>query len=124
MNLLSPVAAPAAPVAPAPSILAAAHHLLGHLERGERVDATILRGAMEAAFGACDASGAWDWKAAYDACEAATVLMLRKYGKPLFHGLLAGVDLDANRRIAEVHLMAASVLASNDRVRHSGSPLD
>ncbi|MFG1314635.1 strawberry notch-like NTP hydrolase domain-containing protein [Xanthobacter autotrophicus] len=84
MNLLSPVAAPAAPVAPAPSILAAAHHLLGHLERGERVDATILRGAMEAAFGACDASGAWDWKAAYDACEAATVLMLRKYGKPLF----------------------------------------
>ena len=57
--------------------------LLPHLERGQRVDAAILRTAMEAAFGASDASGAWDWKTAYDACEAATVLFLRKYGKAL-----------------------------------------
>src|SRR3546814_1152965 len=35
---------------------------------------------MEAAFGASDTSGAWDWKTAYDACEAATVLFLRKFG--------------------------------------------
>ena len=42
-----------------------------------------LRAAMEAAFGASDAAGAWDWKLAYDACEAATVLFLRKYGKAL-----------------------------------------
>ncbi|SDX52393.1 C-terminal domain on Strawberry notch homologue [Paracoccus sanguinis] len=39
---------------------------------------------MEQAFGESDASGVWDWKTAYDACEAATVLFLRKYGKPLF----------------------------------------
>ena len=38
---------------------------------------------METAFGASDAAGAWDWKTAYDACEAATVLFLRKYGKAL-----------------------------------------
>jgi predicted RNA methylase len=84
MNAILPVTAPVAPVAPASAILAAAHHLLGHLERGERVDAPILRAAMEAAFDASDTSGAWGWKAAYDACEAATVLFLRKYGKPLF----------------------------------------
>ena len=35
---------------------------------------------MEAAFGASDASGAWNWKTAYDACEAATILFLRRYG--------------------------------------------
>ena len=35
---------------------------------------------METAFGASDATGAWDWKTAYDACEAATVLFLRKFG--------------------------------------------
>jgi predicted RNA methylase len=29
------------------------------------------------------AAGAWDWKTAYDACEAATVLFLRKYGQSL-----------------------------------------
>ena len=39
-----------------------------------------LRAAMERAFGASDAEGAWDWKTAYDACEAATVLFLRKFG--------------------------------------------
>ena len=68
----------------AAAILAAAVHLLPHLEQGRPVDAATLRTAMEQGFGASDASGAWDWKAAYDACEAATVLFLRKYGKPLF----------------------------------------
>jgi len=91
MNDLSPIAAAqAAPLSPVPhpdaagAIIAAAERLLPHLERGQRIDAAILRAAMEAAFGASDASGAWDWKAAYDACEAATVLFLRKYGKALF----------------------------------------
>jgi len=68
----------------AAQVFAAAGLLLPHLERGQRVDAAALRGAMEAAFGASDAAGAWTWKLAYDACEAATVLFLRKYGKPLF----------------------------------------
>jgi predicted RNA methylase len=89
MNDLSPIAAhPAAslpPVVPhsdAPgAILAAAQQLVPHLEHGQRIDAAILRAAMEAALGA---SGVWDWKTAYDACEAATVLFLRKYGKALF----------------------------------------
>ncbi|MHC2582046.1 hypothetical protein ACVI1J_005782 [Bradyrhizobium diazoefficiens] len=66
-------------------IITAAEQLLPHLERGRRIDAAILRAAMEAAFGASDATGAWNWKMAYDACEAATVLFLRKYGKALFH---------------------------------------
>lgn len=85
-----PRAAPAAslPLAPdappAAAILAAAGYLLPHLEQGRVIDAAILRSAMEQAFGASDASGAWDWKTAYNACEAATVLFLRQYGKPLF----------------------------------------
>ncbi|WP_123195422.1 strawberry notch family protein [Pannonibacter phragmitetus] len=64
-------------------VFAAAGLLLPHVERGQRIDAATLRGAMEAAFGASDAAGAWDWKTAYEACEAATVLFLRKYGKTL-----------------------------------------
>ncbi len=68
---------------PAARIAQAARLLLPHLERGQRIDAGILRTAMETAFGASDATGAWDWKTAYDACEAATVLFLRKYGKAL-----------------------------------------
>ena len=81
------VAAPAAaslPLAaipdPASAIAGAAGRLLPHLERGQRIDAGILRAAMEAAFGASDADGSWDWKSAYEACEAATVLFLRKFG--------------------------------------------
>ena len=87
MNILSPVAAASAaplPFVPSSGILSAANLLLPQLERGERIDATILRSAMETAYRATDASGAWDWKAAYEACEAATVLFLRKYGKALF----------------------------------------
>lgn len=84
MTVLLPVAAPAAPVARPPAILSAAQSLLAHLERGERVDTSLLRAAMETAFCASDSAGAWDWKAAYEACEVATVLFLRKYGRTLF----------------------------------------
>ncbi len=92
MNMISASAAASA-TAPLPldhdaetasRVFAAAGLLLPHLEHGQRVDAAALRAAMEAAFGASDATGAWTWKLAYDACEAATVLFLRKYGNALF----------------------------------------
>jgi predicted RNA methylase len=60
--------------------LKAARQILTDLERGRRIDAAVLRSAMEAAFGGSDAAGAWSWKTAYDVCEAATVLFLRKFG--------------------------------------------
>jgi predicted RNA methylase len=84
MTVLLPVAAPAAPVARAPAILSAAQNLLAYLERGERIDTSLLRAAMETGFCASDSASAWDWKTAYEACEVATVLFLRKYGKALF----------------------------------------
>ncbi|MGD0108340.1 MAG: hypothetical protein ABSC06_30525 [Rhodopila sp.] len=58
----------------------AARLLLPDLERGRRIDAATLRAAMERAFGGSDADGAWNWKLAYEACEAVTVLFLRKFG--------------------------------------------
>ena len=76
----------------AASIFAAAGLLLPHLERGQRIDAATLRGAMQAAFGASDSAGVWDWKTAYDACEAATVLFLRKYGKTIFRKAGSAAD--------------------------------
>jgi P-loop containing NTP hydrolase pore-1 len=61
------------------AVVRAAQLLLSDLEHGRRIDAAgTLRAAMETAVGASDAGGAWHWKAAYDACEAATVLFLRK----------------------------------------------
>jgi predicted RNA methylase len=88
MTIVSPPAAANAPLlvlacpkGDVPHGLADAARLLPpHLERGQRIDAVALRNAMERAFGGSDAAGAWDWKAAYDACEAATVLFLRKFG--------------------------------------------
>ena len=77
-------AAAPSPTSASAGILQAARLLLPDLEHGRRIDAGVLRFAMETAFGASDATGAWDWKTAYDACEAASVLFLRKYGKPLF----------------------------------------
>ncbi len=91
MNMMSappPVDGAADPAATIPlgseaDTAAAARILFPHLERGQRIDAPALRHAMETAFGASDASGAWIWKTAYDACEAATVLFPRKFGKVL-----------------------------------------
>jgi predicted RNA methylase len=69
-----------AQASPASLILDAAARLLPALSRGQSIDASALREAMTAAFGASDAEGAWVWKDAYDACEAASVLFLRKFG--------------------------------------------
>jgi len=64
----------------ASAVIRAARQLLTDLESGRRVDTAVLRNAMEAAFGASNATGVWNWKIAYDACEAATILFLRRYG--------------------------------------------
>ena len=76
----APLSVVSGSVTKAGAIARAAHDLLLQLERGQRIDAPVLRTAMENAFGASDADGAWDWKTAYDACEAATVLFVRKFG--------------------------------------------
>jgi predicted RNA methylase len=86
MSITAEAAPAAAPLPVAPigaAIVEAACLLLPDLEQGRRIDAAMLRAAMEQAFGGSDAAGAWDWKTAYDACEAATVLFLRKYANAL-----------------------------------------
>ena len=65
------------------ALLAAAADLLPHLEAGRVLDATILRHAMTRAFGASDAAGAWVWKDAYEAAEAAMALFLRRWGRAM-----------------------------------------
>jgi hypothetical protein len=60
-------------------LLKAAGTLLGVLERGAALDARTLREAMTGAFGATDSEGAWVWKDAYEACEAAQLLFLRRH---------------------------------------------
>jgi hypothetical protein len=116
MNSLSPAAGPAASISPATAILVAARLLLPHLERGARIDAAILRAAMETAFGASDAAGVWDWKSAYEACEVATVLFLRKYGPALFR---KAVSMDA--RLAQLTKIAALMPSQTRRSEDSQS---
>ncbi|CAH0496416.1 strawberry notch-like NTP hydrolase domain-containing protein [Novosphingobium sp. CECT 9465] len=70
---------PVSQVAIARTINRAAQRLLPQLEAGVVLDARALRSAMTEAFGGTDAEGYWDWKTAYDACECAMVLFLRKY---------------------------------------------
>ena len=82
-----PIAEPAAPQ-PEPrsaseALLSAARTLLPVLEAGRALDARSLRDALTQAFGASDADGAWLWKDAYEAAEAAVVLFLQRYGRAM-----------------------------------------
>ena len=78
----SPAIADAPGVRPKPAaLLAAATALLPNLEAGRALDAKTLREAMSAAFGASDTQGAWVWKDAYEAAEAAMVLFIQRYGR-------------------------------------------
>ena len=71
-----------APVSAA-ALLTAGQALLPNLVRGVPVDARVLRDAMTTAIGGSDAEGAWNWKDAYEACEVAQLLFLRRFGPAL-----------------------------------------
>jgi hypothetical protein len=81
-TVLTPVVVPVLPD-PAAAILAVAEALQPDLAQGFQIDALRLRTEMERAFGGSDATGAWDWKLAYEAGEVALVLFLRKFGRAL-----------------------------------------
>ena len=74
------------------ALIAAARTLLPVLEAGRPLDAATLRTAMTGAFGASDAQGAWLWKDAYEAAEAAAVLFLQRYGRAIRRQAGAGPD--------------------------------
>ena len=81
---------------PAPTKPAALFHaatgLLPVLEAGQALDAATLRRAMSTAFSATDAEGAWVWKDAYEAAEAALVLFLQRYARLMRREAGAGPD--------------------------------
>ena len=108
---LVPASCACLPEAPdrAAALLRAAWLLLASMERGQRIDAAILRSAMEEACGGSDAGGAWDWKSAYDACEAAAVLFLRRFGGAM--GARAGAPNALLAMLAKV----ADLLPSHTR---------
>ena len=75
-----PLFLPQAPPDKVSGLIHAATLLAQLLGQGRAADSRALRSAMEAAFGDTDAEGAWAWKDAYEALEAAQVLFLRKFG--------------------------------------------
>jgi predicted RNA methylase len=75
-----PLFLPQAPPDKVSGLIHAANLLAQLLGQGRALDTRALRSAMETAFAASDADGAWVWKDAYEALEAAQVLFLRKYG--------------------------------------------
>ena len=88
---IDPPASPARPVA-GDALFAAARSLLPVLEAGRPLDAATLRDAMTNAFGTSDTEGAWLWKDAYEAAEAAVVLFVQRYGRAMRRRAGAGQD--------------------------------
>ena len=86
------IAAVTQPRSGAGALIAAARTLFPVLEAGRPLDAGTLRDAMTRAFGASDAEGAWLWKDAYEAAEAAAVLFLQRYGRAMRRQAGAGPD--------------------------------
>ena len=92
-HTLAPVPAPPSPAPSGPqALLAAARTLLPVLEAGRPLDAPTLRDAMTRSHRASDAEGAWIWKDAYEAAEAAVVLFVQRYGRAMRRRAGAGAD--------------------------------
>ena len=102
---IDPPAAPARPVQD-DALFAAARTLLPVLEAGRPLDAATLRDAMTDAFGGSDSSGAWVWKDAYEAAEAAVVIFMQRYGRGMRRSAGAGPD-GPRRMLAMLEALAA-----------------
>ncbi|MCA0423850.1 MAG: hypothetical protein LCH61_11075, partial [Proteobacteria bacterium] len=76
----------------AAAIQAAGVALSQSIAKGRQIDGTALRSAMERAFGASDAYGAWVWKDAYEAVEVAQIANLTR--QLLETAVVADVELD------------------------------
>ncbi len=109
---IDPPAKQARPVA-GDALFAAARALLPVLEAGKSLDAATLRETMTDAFGGSDAAGAWVWKDAYEAAEAAVVLFMQRYGNPM-HGN-AGAGPDGTRRMLAMLEAVAALEPSHTR---------
>ncbi len=96
VRLPVPHTLPAPPAAPCLYASEALHNaattLLPVLEAGRPLDAATVRDAMTRAFGADDARGAWVWKDAYEAAEAAVVLFIRRHGRAMRRHAGAGPE--------------------------------
>ncbi|MCY4548399.1 MAG: strawberry notch family protein, partial [Defluviicoccus sp.] len=115
---LPPVSVPASaskrstPDVSAP-LLDAARSLLPVLEAGRPLDAPTLRDAMTRAYGASDADGAWVWKDAYEAAEAAVVMFVRRYGRAMRRR--AGAGADGPRRMLDMLAAVAALEPSHTK---------
>ena len=78
MNALLPLFAAVTGDHKAANLLAAARALTPQLNRSRPLDRKLVGNVMTMAFGASDAEGAWLWRDAYDAIEAALVLQIRR----------------------------------------------
>ena len=78
-----PLFLPQAPPDKVSGLFHAATLLAKLLGEGRALDSRALRSAMETAFCGSDAEGAWVWKDAYDALEAAQIMFLRKFGNAM-----------------------------------------
>ena len=65
------------------ALLDAAAALVPRLEAGQALDAPTLRTALIRAFAGSDTDGAWVWKDAYEAAEAALVRFLKRWGRTM-----------------------------------------
>ena len=115
---LPPVSVPAsgsersAPDSSAP-LLDAARTLLPMLEGGRPLDTAKLRDAMTRAYGASDAEGAWVWKDAYEAAEAAVVMFVQRYGRAMRQR--AGAGPGGPRRVLDMLAAVAALEPSHTK---------
>jgi hypothetical protein len=78
-----PLFPPQVPPGKVSGLIHAATLLAQLLGQGRARDSRAVRSAMETAFCATDAEGAWVWKDAYEALEASQVPFLRKFGNAM-----------------------------------------
>ena len=62
----------------AANLMAAARVLATHLARSRPLHRKLVSSVMTTGFGGSDAEGLWNWRDAYEAIEAATVLQIRR----------------------------------------------
>jgi hypothetical protein len=105
------------------NLLAAARALTPQLNRSRPLDRKLVANVMTMAFGASDAEGAWLWRDAYDAIEAALVLQIRRLAPQV--GRLEDAPAEIVALLANLaDLSLTHTRRSEEQVAHLHAALD
>jgi predicted RNA methylase len=110
-------------LSPTHPLIQVANQLVPFLKQEETITNTVISRLMTESFGGSDAEGYWLWKDAYEALEAAQVMLIQQQGQELFNKFDRSQALEEIERISRLCPTQSRRSETSIQLQQFSSPL-